>query len=203
MFVHHITRSVSVRQILMVVMAAALALPGQMEAQGPVKWSWSGFGGVMKVEDYDDLAFGYGLSLRRMKEGSSLDLAVDLASYAFPTLSDDYGDGSETKTDLSSIGLTGSLIYQKPGSPWQVVGGAGYYNFNINAKYFEYGDELGSESLETDPELGYHIGLGRRLGNKVAIEARYVDTKFSYSFDGEQFSDKLRMLTVFGRFTLF
>lgn len=182
-----------------VVAVAMVVLPGSVLAQAaPVTWATSLFGGALQEEGVSSLAIGYGVSFRRMKEASSLDFAFDLANYQFPTETIEYDAVYTDEFEYGIIGLTGSAIYQRPGSSWQLIGGVGGYRLTGKYSELEYGEAFNEETFTQDA-IGYHVGLGRRISSNFAVESRYVRARFADLPD--ETNSEFGFLTAFLRFT--
>lgn len=160
-------------------LAIVALVGGILEAQEvqPAKLSFSGSLGMM-VSDLS--GYGGGISLRRMREGKSIDLALDGAYYMY----EKYDAGEDGMVRPGVLALTGTAIWQRPGSRLSLLGGAGVYRFSLG-------------SVGSFTTVGPHIGLGVRLGSRLVLENRIAFTKGKIG--GEEYDIPLQPILL--RFT--
>lgn len=185
------------RRAVLVTTLFALGLSGrrlhaQLAAETHVKWS--GFAGALLVENVSGVSSGGGLSARLVRENAPFDLAFDAAYYRFPVVRVK-DSGFESALDQSFAALSATIIVQRPGSPLQLLGGAGTYAF-----IYRYEEKDAPTRTGWDNSFGYHVGAGLRTSVRTALEARYVTASYrGYDATGAETRVAVRMLPVFLR----
>jgi len=182
-------RSVVVALLLGV---AARGAHAQLAADTHLKSS--GFAGALMVENITGVSSGGGLSARLVRENAPFDLAFDAAYYRFPPVRVK-DSGVESSLDQAFAALSATLIVQRPGSPLQLLGGAGTYSF-----IYRYAEKDAPTRTGWDNSFGYHVGVGIRTSVHSALEARYVTASYrGYDALGADTKVTVRMLPVFLR----
>lgn len=155
---------------------------------------WSGFAGALLVEHIPGVSSGGGLSARLVRENAPFDVAFDAAFYRFPPVRvKDSGFESELQQAYAAVSAT--VIVQRPGSPLQLLGGAGTYSF-----IYTYAEKDAPTRHGWDNAFGYHVGVGLRTSVRTALEARYVTASYrGFDATGAETRVAVRMLPVFLR----
>jgi hypothetical protein len=167
-------------------------LHSQLAAETHLKWS--GFAGALVVENVSGASSGGGLSARLVRENAPFDLAFDAAYYQFPVVRVK-DSGFESALDQRFAALSATIIVQRPGSPLQLLGGAGTYSF-----IYRYEEKDAPTRTGWDNSFGYHVGVGLRTSVRTALEARYVTASYrGYDATGTETRVAVRMLPVFLR----
>lgn len=168
------------------------ALRAQLVAETHLKWS--GFAGALVVENVSGVSSGGGLSARLVRENAPFDIAFDAAYYQFPVVRVK-DSGFESALDQRFAALSATIIVQRPGSPLQLLGGAGTYSF-----IYRYEEKDAPTRTGWDNSFGYHVGAGLRTSVRTALEARYVTASYrGYDVTGTENRVAVRMLPVFLR----
>lgn len=150
--------------VLALSLGVLLAAPANAQEVGTTRNAISAFAGVLGE------GYGAGASIRRMKEGRSVDFALDGGYYLFGEIT----GGGETVSP-TVLALTGTAIWQRPGSKLSLLGGYGVYRMSFGRTI----DGVSGLSL-----LGPHVGLGVRLSNRISTEYRIGFT--NATIDGEK-----------------
>ena len=176
----------------LLVLLSPTTAAGQLAAETHLKWS--GFAGALVVENIGGVSSGGGLSARLVRENAPFDLAFDAAFYRFPPVRvKDSGFESELQQGFAALSAT--IIVQRPGSPLQLLGGAGSYSF-----IYRYAEKDAPTRDGWDNSFGYHVGVGLRTSVRTAIEARYVTAAYrGYDATGADTRVAVRMIPVFLR----
>ncbi len=82
---------------------------------------------------------------------------------------------------VAACALLGTAAFAQNGSGIGVKGGL---NYNANGNYFE---SAGDAAKNPDRNVGYHIGLFGKLGNRLYFRPELVYTKTKADYDGAKF----------------
>ena len=86
------------------------------------------------------------------------------------------------KTFLITIALfSGLFLKAQEGSGFGIKGGL---NYNANGDYFE---SAGDAARNPDRNIGYHLGIFGKIGNKVYLRPELVYSKTKSDYDNEEF----------------
>ncbi|HNQ26510.1 MAG TPA: outer membrane beta-barrel protein [Aquaticitalea sp.] len=80
--------------------------------------------------------------------------------------------------------LIGFALQAQNGSGFGIKGGL---NYNGNGDYFE---TIGSSAKHPDRNIGYHLGIFAKVGNKIYFKPELVYTATKSTYDSEDFSMK-------------
>ncbi|SDM32859.1 porin family protein [Kriegella aquimaris] len=87
------------------------------------------------------------------------------------------------KTLLVAVfALVGTAAFAQTGSGFGIKGGL---NYNANGDYFE---STGDAAKNPDRNVGYHLGIFGKLGNRVYLRPELVYTKTKSDYDGDEFT---------------
>ncbi len=87
------------------------------------------------------------------------------------------------KTLLVAVfALVGTATFAQTGSGFGIKGGL---NYNANGDYFE---STGDAARNPDRNVGYHVGLFGKLGDKIYLRPELVYTRTKSDYDGDEFT---------------
>lgn len=87
------------------------------------------------------------------------------------------------KTLLVAVfALVGTATFAQTGSGFGIKGGL---NYNANGDYFE---SAGDAAKNPDRNVGYHVGIFGKLGNRIYFRPELVYTKTKSDYDGDEFT---------------
>jgi hypothetical protein len=182
------------RSVVVALLLAVAARGAHAQLAADTHLKWSGFAGALMVENITGVSSGGGLSARLVRENAPFDLAFDAAYYRFPPVRVK-DSGIESSLDQAFAALSATLIVQRPGSPLQLLSGAGTYSF-----IYRYVEKDAPTRTGWDNSFGYHVGVGIRTSVHSALEARYVTASYrGYDALGADTKVTVRMLPVFLR----
>ena len=81
----------------------------------------------------------------------------------------------------AAFALFGTAAFAQTDSGFGIKGGL---NYSANGNYFE---SIGAAAQEPDRNVGYHIGLYGKLGNKLYLRPEIIYTKTQSDYNGDEF----------------
>ena len=81
----------------------------------------------------------------------------------------------------AAFAMFGTVAFAQTGSGFGIKGGL---NYSANGDYFE---SIGAAAQEPDRNVGYHIGLYGKLGNKLYLRPEIIYTKTQSDYNGDEF----------------